>query len=354
MPGGPNKPATLHDVARLAGVSYQTVSRVVNHHPNVARETRQRVLAAIDQATYIPNRAARCLITGRSQTLQVIIFNQVFYKPVWAFVRVAREYGYHLGISMLNDPAAEDELFQLLGESTSRMVDGFLFFEPPYELDDERIDRFCHGTPFVQIGACPAPKMPALVFDQECGIEQVLDHLCGLGHRKIAEIYNLEVYDGRKRHETYLEGMKKRGLAPGPGEACNFSVPGGYAAAVRLLERGEAFTAILWGNDDVALGALRALHERGKHVPEDVSVTGFDDNVDVSYYEPPLTTVRQDYEAQSRQGIQYLVSLIQHPETPREQRKIYPQLIVRQSTALVAGEAPLLPALGRPQDKEPR
>lgn len=333
MAADSNKPATLHDVANLAGVSYQTVSRVINNSPYVAEETRKRVHRAIKQLDYRPNRAARSLITGRSQTLQMINFNSTYTRPVMIFVGATKEFNYHLGISMLNEPSSQEELRVLLDEFTSRIVDGFIFFEPPFELNKIDINRLCRGAPFVQVGSCPCPNIPAVVFDQRHGVEQIMNHLLGLGHRQIAEISGiLSNYDGRVRHEAFLNAVHVAGLKPGPSIEAGFTTPSGYAAACALLDRGEPFTALVCANDEMALGALRALHEHGVRVPEDISVTGFDDNVDVPYYEPPLTTVRQDLSVQAHQSIQYLVTMIEQTETPRYQQIIFPQLVIRQST----------------------
>jgi LacI family transcriptional regulator len=214
------------------------------------------------------------------------------------------------------------------------MIDGFLLFDPGIEFVFEEMNKLCRNIPFVQIGACPCPMIPAVVFDQRHGTQLVLRHLFDLGHRKIAEISGLIInnYDGRVRHEMYLEMMRANNLNPGPMVTGDFTIPGGYLAAQKLLDLGEPFTALVCGNDELALGALHALHERGVRVPLDVSVVGFDDNLEISFTEPPLTTIRQDYEAISRQSIQYLISLIENPRTPHYQQMIYPQLITRQST----------------------
>jgi LacI family transcriptional regulator len=329
-----NKPATLHDVARLAGVSYQTVSRVVNNNPNVADDTRERVSKAIQELDYRPNRAARSLITRRSQTLHLISFNISYFRPVRYIIQAAKDLGYHIGVTLLTENTSQDELRVLLNELTARMIDGFLLFDPGFELIYEDMNKLCRNIPFVQIGACPCPMIPAVVFDQRHGTQLVLRHLINLGHRHIAEISGIIVnnYDGRVRHEMYLDIMRAYDLKPGPSIISDFTIPGGYQAAHKLLDLGEPFTALVCGNDELALGALHALHERGFRVPEDISVVGFDDNLEISFTEPPLTTIRQDYEAISRQSIQYLISLIENPRTPHFQQMIYPQLMVRKST----------------------
>ena len=328
------KQATLHDVARLADVSHQTVSRVINDSPNVADATREKVVQAIRRLNYRPNRAARSLITGRSQTLQVIDFDANFMAPIPPIVNLATERGYQIGVSTLRSPDSLLELNRLFDELTSRIVDGFLFFAMDIPMEVGLLDRLCRGIPYVQLGAAPDMNVPAVVFDQRHGMHQIMQHLFDLGHRKIAEVTGrLSKVDGRIRHEVYLEMMDGVGLEPGPWLEGDFTVHGGYVGTRQMLEQGQQFTALVCGNDQMALGALRALHEAHLRVPEDVSVVGFDDESFVAYYEPPLTTMRQDFQEQARQGIEYLIQLINDPETVHEHKVICPHLIVRESTA---------------------
>ncbi len=191
----------------------------------------------------------------------------------------------------------------------------------------------CRGTPYVQIGADPGAMTPSVVFDQRYGTQLAVQHLLDLGHRRIAEISGpLNLSDARVRHETCLELMRANGLEPGPFAEGSFVLPGGYECTNRLLDRGDPFTALFCGNDQMALGALRALNERGLRVPEDISLVGFDDDNYAGYLTPPLTTVRQDFSALGQQSIEYLVALVNDPQTPVHQRVMCPQLIIRQST----------------------
>ena len=155
-----NKPATLHDVARLAGVSYQTVSRVVNNNPNDADDTRARVLKAIQELDYRPNRTARSLITGRSQTLHLISFNISYFRPLRYIIQSAKDLGYHMGVTLLTENTSQGELSLLLNELTARMIDGFLLFDPGFEFVNEDMNKLCRNIPFVQIGACPCRDAP--------------------------------------------------------------------------------------------------------------------------------------------------------------------------------------------------
>jgi DNA-binding LacI/PurR family transcriptional regulator len=134
------------------------------------------------------------------------------------------------------------------------------------------------------------------------------------------------------RHETYLDFMRDKGLPSYPVASGNFLFGGGYTAAHQLLDNGEPFSAIFCANDHTALGALRALNERGLTVPEDISLVGFDDESFALYLNPPLTTVRQDFDALGEQAVKYLIELIKEPDTQIHQRVLASQLVVRQST----------------------
>jgi DNA-binding LacI/PurR family transcriptional regulator len=333
-----NKQATLHDVARLANVSHQTVSRVINNSPNVADETRKRVNEAIETLKYRPNRAARSLITGKSQTLQIIDFEANYLTPIPAIIAQANLAGYRTGVSIVRDPASREELQILLDDLTSRLVDGFLLFDPMNRMGADELDRLCRGVPYVQLGGEPVEDVPAVLIDHAEGVRQAMSHLFWGGHQRIAEISGpMDFFDGRIRHETYQACMAEANLdSKALWREGNFSSARAYEITKELLcSISDGFTAIVCGNDETALGALRALHEVGICVPEEVSVVGYDDHPQVRFYEPPLTTVRQDYFELSRLGVEYLVCLIEERNTLRTHKVIKPDLIIRESTSRV-------------------
>ena len=333
MPDTQDKRATLHDVAELAGVSYQTVSRVVNQHPNVANKTRKKVLQAIRATGYRPNQAAKVLATGRSYMLQLIIFDLRYSDPLPAMLYYAKQHGYSMVISEINPYATKEEICEALEELTARMIDGLVMFTPYLSLTHEDMTKTCRSVPFVLVSNELGIKAPSVVFDQSHGTEVALQHLLDLGHRNIAEISGPIMHiDARLRHETVLSFLKSKELTPGPSVEGDFEVPSGYTATKKLLETNIPFTAIFIANDRMALGALRALHEHGLRVPDDISIVGFDDMTEAAYFNPPLTTVRQDLDDLAHQSIDYLVSIITHPDTPIQQRVLYPELIVREST----------------------
>lgn len=328
------KAATLHDVARLAGVSYQTVSRVANGMPHVAPATLERVQKAIDELNYQPNRAARSLITGRSGALQVVAFEVGNLYPLHAVLAAAQEHGYRASVSTLKDQHSITELRDLLYEIASHQVDGILLLMPWIDVSYEDLKRFTRGIPFVIVGADLGPGTASVLIDQARGTELAIHHLLELGHHRFAEISGrVDVYyDACVRHQTLLNTMQTHGLSTVASQGGNFSMRGGYQAVEQMLTAGASFTALVCANDDMALGALRALLDHGRRIPEDVSVVGFDNLPYAHYCNPPLTTVRQDFALLGRQGVEHLLTLIKEPLTPAYQRLLYPDLIVRQSS----------------------
>jgi LacI family transcriptional regulator len=336
MPESQIKQATLRDVADAAGVSYQTVWRVVNDHPHVATETRQRVKKAIRELDYRPHRAAQVLTTGRSYMVQLVIFEGGYGDPLPAVLHWAWEKGYKMVVTELKEPNSADAVRATLSEM-SQMVDGVLMVMPYPHLTYDELYTLCQGRPFVLVSTQLGSHMPSVVYDQWNGARQAAEHLVGLGHRQIAEIGGPpDNFDAEMRHAAWFRVLDDHGLTLGPCASGNFEVCSGYRAAQKVLETGEPFTAILAANDLMALGAVRALHDAGLRVPEDVSVVGFDDIEEAAYFDPPLTTVHQDFEVLGQESVEYLISLIENEAIPVQQRVLYPQLVVRQSTAPVS------------------
>jgi DNA-binding LacI/PurR family transcriptional regulator len=174
--------------------------------------------------------------------------------------------------------------------------------------------------------------IPSVLYDQVQGARLAMEHLLDLGHRKIAEISGpLLNHDGADRHESYLKMMRQHGLE-GLSVEGDFSIEGGYQAMKSLLNSGKDFSAVFIANDSMAFGAHSALREAGLRVPEDISIVSFDDVPEAAHFVPKLTTVRQDFQVLGRVTIEYLLSMIENPETEIYQRVLQPQLIIREST----------------------
>jgi DNA-binding LacI/PurR family transcriptional regulator len=176
-------------------------------------------------------------------------------------------------------------------------------------------------------------NVPSVMFDQRFGSHLATEHLIKLGHRRMSEISGpLNWFDAMARHQQWESSLRDARLTPSNSVEGDWTAIGGYNALHRLLEAGSDFTALVVGNDQMALGAMRALREHNLHVPGDVSVVGFDDIPEAAYFEPPLTTVRQDFSQLGEIGVRYLISRIRQPDEPPKQHIIFPQLIVRDST----------------------
>lgn len=326
---------TLEDVARVAKVSSQTVSRVVNNHPHVSDVTRRRVQEAVRQLGYRPNRAARSLVTQRSFMLGIISFGLDYYGPTQMIAnieRTARAKDYGVTFSNI-DSISTSELQRAMDNLGERAVDGIVLILPMEGIDATAIEEVCCQIPFVQIDAPLMSHIPSIVIDQYHGSQLATQHLLDLGHRQIAEISGPLCWHGAQaRHQGWLDTLKAMKLPSNASIEGDWTARSGYEGIHRLLEEGAEFTGLIMGNDQMALGAMRALHEHGLLVPDHISVVGFDDIPEAAYYEPPLTTVAQDFAALGEQSVEYLTSLINNPDIPVHQRVLYPRLMHRKST----------------------
>lgn len=327
---------TLLDVANRSGVSYQTVSRVINQQPNVSEETKARVLQAIAELDYRPNRAAQSLAGTRSRTLVMATYGLSHYGPAQMVVNIeqaCRTAGYDLIFTNIDD-AQPDSLRETIDQVRRWDADGLLLITPVESMHYEDITHLWGSTPLVLIGTKPGANVPSIVVDQYAGARAVTQHLIDLDHQHICEISGpLHWFDAQARHESWRHTLLYAGLSADCSVEGHWTAESGYQAAKQLIEQGERFTALVVGNDQMAIGALHALRENGRCIPEDVSVVGFDDIPEAAYLWPPLTTVRQDFDQLGRSGVESLMQRIQAPDFTGGQVVIQPQLIVRASTA---------------------
>jgi len=332
--GSNSKRVTLDDVAHAVGVSSQTVSRVVNDYPHVSDDTRRRVQDAIRKLGYRPNRAARSLATRRTCMLGIVTFGIDRYGPaqmVTHVERMARTRGYGVSLSAVQ-ALTPHEIRVAIDSLGGSAVDGLVLITPVTGLSDADMVALCGSIPFVQIDTELGAKVPSVVIDQRFGSRLATQYLIDQGHHALCEISGpLNWYGAQARHQSWAKTLRRAGLTPGLSVEGDWTAEGGFRAAHSLLDQGAAFTALVIGNDQMALGAIRALRARGLRVPEDVSVVGFDDIPEAAYFEPPLTTVCQNFAALGEQSVEYLVALINNPNTPVHQRVLHPELIERQS-----------------------
>lgn len=303
------KPPVITDVARLAKVSHQTVSRVLNSHPNVRESTRRRVEEAIEQLGYRPNVAARALVTRRSRIIGVVTPSVDRVGPrssVLGLEEAARERGYSISIESLRDngdngenaKAAVDRLLNQ-GVDAIALVSPYSGIEPPTTPQD---------VPVVVIGHLGG-EVPGIVLDQFAGASAATRHLIELGHVAIGHVAGLpNWYDEQARAAGWRSELAAADLSEPVALQGDWTPRSGYECAQAVAESGV--TAVFVSNDQMAIGLVRGLAELGLRVPDDVSVVGFDDIPEAEFVLPPLTTVRQDFMALGRRGVEVLMSMM--------------------------------------------
>lgn len=302
---------SIHDVAALAKVSIKTVSRVVNKAPNVSDALRDRVQAAIAQLGYRPNQSARRLAGGRSFMIAFLYNNpapgyvsRIQMGAAWR----CRDLGYHLVVEPLS-PGGE-ERFDVLDRLVAALRPDGVLLVPPLADDQALLDKLAQmQLPCARIaGSAPSPSFTISTPEQAAG-RMVADHLTGLGHRRIGVITPPPTHHAAlRRVDGFREGLEAAGIAAEealfvPGR---FDFASGIAAGETLLALPDPPSAIFATNDDMALGVLTLAHRIGLRVPEDLSVTGFDDTSASLTSWPPLTTVRQPLEDMGRAVIDAL------------------------------------------------
>lgn len=327
----------MADVARLAGVSHQTVSRVINGAPAIRRETRERVLEAIRRLDYRPNTAARALVRGRSGMIGIIGTARTLFGPTSIHRSVedaARAAGYFATSVSLSEVTV-----RALSDATEHLmrvgVEGVVMIAGNDEaLEVVRMTR--SGVPFVVVEGDLSRASVTVGVDQVLGARMATDHLLGLGHTEIVHVSGpLNWAEARARRDGWRAAMSAAGLRPPEPVKGDWMAHSGYVAGLRICEM-PGTTAVFAANDQMAIGVLRALHERGRRVPQDISVVGFDDVPEAAYLIPPLTTIQQDFGAVGQRAITAVTQAIDDT-APQPLPLVVPQLVVRQSTAPLTG-----------------
>ena len=330
--------ATIRDVSQLAQVSQATVSRVLNGGAPVSPAKRAAVLAAIERLDYRPNAFARSLATNRSGAIGALVSelsSHVYGDIIRGIESVAEEHGMHLVVSSGHARSdAEQRSYDFL---TQRRTDA-LILQVDATTDDTLAEWSARGElPIVVVGRyIPALADRCVYLDNVTGGALATRHLIERGHRRIAHIAGLmRIPDARDRLEGYRKGLAAHGIAfdetlVAPGD---FVEDGGERAMHSLLERGGDFSAVFVANDQSAAGALKALRDAGKRVPEDVSVIGFDDTLIAHYLSPTLPTVRQPFDEMGQAAAWLALAAIGVAERKEVTRRFEPVLIERDSVA---------------------
>ena len=328
---------TIKQVAEQAGVSIQTVSRVLNNRPDVSAETRQRIQAIIAQLEYQPYAVARSLASKRTYTLGLVTadFSDFWFSQVVTGAeKEAHAHGYYfmLGSSSCN-PEDEPKFLRLL---TERHVEGILFIRAGCADESEQLARLKEsGIPVVITGDyLPESGLAMVDVDNTSGGRKATEYLLGLGHTRIAMLTGPSDWkSARDRTAGYLQALRANGAMANP----DLIIEGtwlhksGYHGMKALLEKKVQFTAVFAQNDRIARGAISALHEAGLRVPEDVSIIGYDDIPEAEFSDPPLTTIRQPMEEIGQAATRLLVQMIEDLEATPKQALFDTELIVRSS-----------------------
>ncbi|MET9567233.1 LacI family DNA-binding transcriptional regulator [Streptomyces tauricus] len=330
------RPPTMADVARRAGVSHQTVSRVLGDHPNVRDETRAKVLHAIEEMGYRRNSSARALVTRRTRTLGVVASDTTLYGPastLFALEEAARAEGYLVSTVSLRKLTVE-KLAEALDHLSEGGVEGVVAIAPQRSAV-EALAGLRHPFPVVTVGSGPGVGIPSVNVDQHLGARLATRHLLAAGHRTVWHLAGPEDWqEAADRAAGWRTTLEAAGVEPPLILRGDWSPLSGYRAGQELAGwLGRGLTAVFVANDQMALGVLRALREAGVRTPQDVAVAGFDDIPESEFFAPPLTTVRQDFAAVGKRSIALLLDLIEGRESSGAPRiAIEPQLVVRAST----------------------
>jgi len=328
---------TLEQIAKLAGVSRSTVSRVINDHPNVRPEVRERVWQVIRQVGYQPHAAARSLVTNRTQIIGLIIpqaVTTIFTDPFFPLLirgiaDTCNAHRYHLMLSLFSSRTEQESLYRRV--LRGGYLDGVIVASTM--LDDPLIPRLLEDqVPFVSVGRYPDERVDYVDVDNVSGARMATEHLLRLGHRRIATVTGpLGMMAGRDRLEGYRQALESRGLPVDDNLIAegDFTEEGGRTAMQRLLPHEP--TAVFVASDTMAVGAMKAIKEAGLNIPADVAVVSFDDLPIASIVEPPLTTVRQPIERLGATAVDILITIIEHEGGSRQKVILPTELVVRAS-----------------------
>jgi len=331
---------TLEEVARLAGVSRSTVSRVVNDQPNVRPEVRERVWQVAREVGYQPHAAARSLVTSRTHVIGMVIPEAVttlFSDPFFSLLLrgatdACNSHQYQLMLSLLTANADRQEIYQRI--LRSGYLDGAIVASA--SLDDPLIsDLLRDRIPFVSVGRHPNKPVHYVDADNVSGARMAVEHLIRLGHRRIATITGpLDMIAGQERLSGYRQALEARGI-PVEEELIvegDFTEASGTAGMQRLLPVSPS--AVFVASDTMAIGALRSLRQADRQVPQDIALVGFDDIPIASAIVPALTTVRQPIERMGSMAVEVLLSVLEDSsgEEALAQRIVLPtELVIRAS-----------------------
>ena len=325
---------TINDVAQIAGVSFGTVSRVLNDAPDVSATTRQRVLQVIKDIGYRRNRAATALVTSRSTSIGILSDGSPRFGPVGtllALENIARKKGYATTVISVEKPY-EESVQAALDTLDDTGVGGIIVIAPMVDMAAAVWNASCRvPVEMIAAGASSTSNVFTYSENQELGARLATQHLIDLGHTDIAHVAgSMDWFDGRVRKRGWEAALRDAGLAPGLCIEGDWTPKWAYETGLQLVREGRIPQAIFAASDHTALGLIRAFAENGIRVPDDVSVVGFDDIEGSDYFLPPLTTVRQDFTALALMSMEVLLGAMEGRDVDRT--PIAPKLVVRNSS----------------------
>lgn len=330
----------VREVALAAGVSRQTVSRVLNDHPNIRTETRERVLAAMTDLNFRPNHAARILTTARSRTIGVLaapgprLFGPA--SSIDAIEQAARDYGYFVAVAYSTTHDLRD-FESALSHLVAQSIEGIVIVAPQ-QRSQEALAAASIQIPSVTLHEF-APTAGERVFAEQVAAARIATHhLVECGHRRILHLSGPEDWsEARARRQGFLEEAQRSGVVPLVSSPGDWSARSGAQISRRALAD-STITAVFSANDQMALGVLHTARALGRRIPDDLAVVGFDDIPEAAYFSPPLTTMRQDFVELGRRAVERLLddihggSGVSSPGDALLTGSV-PRLIVRESTS---------------------
>jgi len=339
---------TIKDVARRAGVSVATVSRVMNKSGPVSPEAAERIREAAAALHYVPHGGARSLITSKTSTIGVLLpdlYGGFFSEMIRGIDQTAQWHGYHLLLSGSHNRRAEMEAAM---RAMRGRTDGLIAMSPHFDAAT-LVENLPPSLPVILL-SCEArdDEYQVIAIDNAGGAEAMVRHLIALGHRRIAMVKGEEGhFDTAERLEGYRRALLEAGISPNPDYEAqgDFSEASGHRAVQELLALSAPPTAIFCANDSMAIGGLRAVHDAGLHVPEEVTVTGFDDIPLAHYLSPPLTSVHAPiFEMGERAATRLIAALKGEPVSERRHERLATKLVVRSSCAAPPAERSMVGA----------
>ncbi|WP_460801014.1 LacI family DNA-binding transcriptional regulator [Microbacterium sp. GXF6406] len=324
-----------NDVARLAGVSAQTVSRVMSGQSNVRPETARRVLSAVEELGYRVHAAAASLASGRTRILGVIVLSTNRYSTAALGVgieRVAAENGYTVTTASVSDHAPIEEIEAAFDLLERQGAEGIVL-GVPVSLDHPGMRARTERTPSTRNVRVSADEDAAFAVDQTRVARLAVEHLLDLGHETVWHVSGDEYWtESVQRRETWEQVLREHGIEPPPVLPADWTSESGYRAG-RTLAAIPGATAVFVSSDEMAFGVMRALHEAGRSVPDDVSIVSVDDIALAAYASPALTTVRQPFEEVGAAAARRVIAQIEGEAPVGEIPRVEPELILRASTA---------------------